>query len=84
MNGNPGSVAPAPSRVNGPEDAPPDWDQVDWGQAERNKRLVRRSGPEAGHWHASPAGCSERGAHLTEPAEVSADLIARGDGDHRP
>jgi hypothetical protein len=48
MNGNPGPVAPAPSPVNGPVDAPRDWDQVDWGQAEGNKRLVDeilRTGP---------------------------------------
>ena len=29
-------------RVNGPEGGFPDWDQVDWGQAEENVRRLRR------------------------------------------
>ena len=28
--------------MNGPEDGFPDWDQVDWGQAEENVRRLRR------------------------------------------
>jgi hypothetical protein len=32
----------AAATVNGPEDAFPDWDQVDWGQAEENVRRLRR------------------------------------------
>ena len=42
MNGTPVAVAPAPVPVNGPEDGFPDWDQVDWGQAEENVRRLRR------------------------------------------
>ena len=42
MNGTPGAVAPAPVPVNGPEDGFPEWDQVDWGQAEKNVRRLRR------------------------------------------
>jgi RNA-directed DNA polymerase len=41
MNGTPGAAAPAPVPVNGPEDGFPDWDQVDWGQAEKNVRRLR-------------------------------------------
>jgi RNA-directed DNA polymerase len=29
-------------QVNGPEDDSPDWDSVDWGQAEENVRRLRR------------------------------------------
>jgi RNA-directed DNA polymerase len=42
MSGTPGGQAPAPVPVNGPEDGFPDWDQVDWGQAEENVRRLRR------------------------------------------
>jgi len=42
MNGIPDAVASAPVPVNGPEDGFPDWDQVDWGQAEENVRRLRR------------------------------------------
>jgi RNA-directed DNA polymerase len=42
MSGTPGTLAPAPSPVNGPEDGFPDWDQVDWGQAEENVRRLRQ------------------------------------------
>ena len=42
MNGTPGAAAPAPVPVNGPEDGFPEWDQVDWGQAEENVRRLRR------------------------------------------
>ena len=41
MNGTPGAAAPAPVPVNGPEDGFPEWDQVDWGQAEKNVRRLR-------------------------------------------
>ena len=39
---HPGTLAPAPVPVNGPEDGFPDWDQVDWGQAEENVRRLRQ------------------------------------------
>ena len=42
MSGMPGAQGPAPVPVNGPEDSFPDWDQVDWGQAEENVRRLRR------------------------------------------
>jgi hypothetical protein len=42
MSGTPGTLAPAPSPVNGPEDGFPDWDQVNWGQAEENVRRLRQ------------------------------------------
>jgi RNA-directed DNA polymerase len=42
MNGTPGAAVPAPVPVNGPEGGFPDWDQVDWGQAEGNVRRLRR------------------------------------------
>jgi RNA-directed DNA polymerase len=42
MSGTPGTLAPAPSPVNGPEDGFPDWDQVNWGQAEGNVRRLRQ------------------------------------------
>jgi len=42
MNGIPDAVASAPVPVNGPEDGFPEWDQVDWGQAEENVRRLRR------------------------------------------
>ena len=42
MNGTPGAAAPAPVPVNGPEDGFPEWDQVDWGQAEENVRRLRQ------------------------------------------
>jgi RNA-directed DNA polymerase len=42
MNGTPGAAVPAPVPVNGPEDGFPEWDQVDWGQAEGNVRRLRR------------------------------------------
>jgi RNA-directed DNA polymerase len=41
MNGTAATAAP-PSLVNGPEDGFPDWDQVDWGQAEENVRRLRQ------------------------------------------
>src|ERR1700675_4399100 len=40
MSGTPGARAPSP--VNGPEDGFPDWDQVNWGQAEENVRRLRQ------------------------------------------
>jgi len=42
MNGTPDAIAPAPVPVNGPEDGLPEWDQVDWGQAEENVRRLRQ------------------------------------------
>jgi RNA-directed DNA polymerase len=42
MSGTTGAQAPALSLVNGPEGEPPDWDQVDWGQAEENVRRLRQ------------------------------------------
>src|SRR6516165_10026040 len=42
MNGTPDAIAPAPVPVNGPEDGLPDWNQVDWGQAEENVRRLRQ------------------------------------------
>jgi len=42
MNGIPDAVASAPVPVNGPEDGFPEWDQVDWGQAEENVRRLRQ------------------------------------------
>ncbi len=42
VNGTPGAAAPAPVPVNGPEDGFPEWDQVDWGQAEENVRRLRQ------------------------------------------
>src|ERR1700756_4062288 len=42
MNGSRDAVASAPVPVNGPEDGFPDWDQVDWGQAEENVRRLRQ------------------------------------------
>jgi RNA-directed DNA polymerase len=42
MNGATDSIASAPAAVNGPEDGLPEWDQVDWGQAEENVRRLRQ------------------------------------------
>src|SRR5258708_39132669 len=42
VNGTTDSIASAPVPVNGPEDALPEWDQVDWGQSEENVRRLRR------------------------------------------
>jgi RNA-directed DNA polymerase len=42
MTGTTDSIASAPVPVNGPEDGLPEWDQVDWGQAEENVRRLRR------------------------------------------
>src|SRR5450631_3138918 len=42
MNGIPDAVASAPVPVNGPEDGFPEWDQVDWGQAEEDVRRLRQ------------------------------------------
>src|SRR5947208_4415022 len=42
MNGIPDAVASAPVPVNGPEDGFPEWDQVDWGEAEEDVRRLRR------------------------------------------
>ena len=42
VNGTTDSIASAPVPVNGPEDGLPEWDQVDWGQAEENVRRLRR------------------------------------------
>jgi RNA-directed DNA polymerase len=42
MNGTPGAAVSAPVPVNGPEDGFPEWDQVDWGQAEGNVRRLRQ------------------------------------------
>jgi len=42
MNGIPDAIAPAPVPVNGLEDGLPEWDQVDWGQAEENVRRLRQ------------------------------------------
>ena len=42
VNGTTDSVASAPVPVNGPEDGLPEWDQVDWGQAEENVRRLRQ------------------------------------------
>ena len=42
MNGTTDSLASAPVPVNGPEDGLPEWDQVDWGQAEENVRRLRQ------------------------------------------
>ena len=41
MNGSRDAGASAPVPVNGPEDGFPEWDQVDWGQAEENVRRLR-------------------------------------------
>src|SRR3974377_35576 len=40
-NGTAATAAP-PSPVKGPEGRVPDWDQVDWGQAEENVRRLRQ------------------------------------------
>src|SRR5215471_17550230 len=42
MSGSRDAVASAPVPVNGPEDGFPEWDQVDWGQAEENVRRLRQ------------------------------------------
>jgi len=42
VNGTTDSIASAPVPVNGPEDGLPEWDQVDWGQAEENVRRLRQ------------------------------------------
>ena len=42
MNGATDALASAPVPVNGPEDGLPEWDQVDWGQAEENVRRLRQ------------------------------------------
>lgn len=42
MTGCAGATATAAATVNGPEGGFPDWDQVDWGQAEENVRRLRR------------------------------------------
>ena len=42
MTASAGAAATAAATVNGPEGGFPDWDQVDWGQAEENVRRLRR------------------------------------------
>ena len=42
MSGIPSALAPSPFPVSGPEDGFPGWDQVDWGQAEKNVRRLRQ------------------------------------------
>jgi RNA-directed DNA polymerase len=42
MTGCADATAAAAVEVNGPEDDLPDWDQVDWGQAEGNVRRLRQ------------------------------------------
>src|SRR5829696_7025417 len=42
MSGNCDALASAPVTVNGPEDELPDWDWVDWGQAEQNVGRLRQ------------------------------------------
>jgi RNA-directed DNA polymerase len=42
MTANAGAAATGAVEVNGPEGGFPDWDQVDWGQAEENVRRLRR------------------------------------------
>jgi RNA-directed DNA polymerase len=42
MTANAGAAATGAAGVNGPEGGFPDWDQVDWGQAEENVRRLRR------------------------------------------
>jgi len=42
MTGCADATAAAAVEVNGPEGDLPDWDQVDWGQAEENVRRLRR------------------------------------------
>jgi RNA-directed DNA polymerase len=42
MTGCAGAAATGAVEVNGPEDGFPDWDQVDWGQAEENVRRLRQ------------------------------------------
>jgi RNA-directed DNA polymerase len=42
MTANAGATATEAAGVNGPEDGFPDWDQVDWGQAEENVRRLRQ------------------------------------------
>jgi hypothetical protein len=42
MTAGAGATATAAVGVNGPEGGFPDWDQVDWGQAEVNVRRLRQ------------------------------------------
>ena len=42
MTGCAGAAATGAVGVNGPEGGFPDWDQVDWGQAEENVRRLRQ------------------------------------------
>jgi hypothetical protein len=42
MTAGAGATATAAVGVNGPEGGFPDWDQVDWGQAEENVRTGGR------------------------------------------
>jgi RNA-directed DNA polymerase len=42
VSGSRGALASAPVAVNGPEDGQRGWDQVDWGQAERDVGRLRR------------------------------------------
>ena len=42
MTGCAAAAATAAVEVNGPEGDLPDWDQVDWGQAEEHVRRLRR------------------------------------------
>jgi RNA-directed DNA polymerase len=42
MTASAGATATGAAEVNGPEDGFPDWDQVDWGQAEENVRRLRQ------------------------------------------
>ncbi len=66
MSGTPDALAPAPSTVNGPEDGLPEWDQVDWGQAEENVRRLRQR-----IFAASQAGDLKKGP---QPAEDDAPV----------
>src|SRR5580693_4942674 len=42
MTASTGATATGAATVNGPEGGFPDWDQVDWGQAEENVRRLRQ------------------------------------------
>jgi hypothetical protein len=66
VNGTADSLASAPVLVNGPEDGLPEWDQVDWGQAEENVRRLRQR-----IFAASRAGDLKK---VRQPAETDAPV----------
>jgi hypothetical protein len=78
MTASAGATATGAAEVNGPEDGFPDWDQVDWGQAEENVRRLRQR-----IFAASQAGDLNRVRNL-QKLMVRHEALVFPDGGGRP